>query len=65
MARNINIGFVRRFRVRTASLRISIGRLTPFKRKYRPQALQTDSPNVFRLHIDVAFVPQLAQHKPN
>ncbi|KAH9422067.1 hypothetical protein DERP_002359 [Dermatophagoides pteronyssinus] len=44
IARNINIGFVRRFLVRTDSFRISIGRLIPFKRKYNPHALQTDSP---------------------
>ena len=55
---------VRRRLVLMVSLRIAGGRFTPFKRKYKPQALHTESPAMFRLHIEVALVPQFAQVRP-
>lgn len=40
------------------------GRFTPCNLKYRPQALHTGSPWVFRLHRDVAEVLQLVHVTP-
>lgn len=53
------------FLVCMPSLRMVKGRLTPCNLKYKPQALHTGSPSLFRLHKVVVRVPQFVQHNPN
>lgn len=56
------LGF--RLRVWMPSLRMARGLLTPCSLKYKPQALHTGSPSLFRRQSVVVLVPQFVQQRP-